>query len=181
MAAKNSASEKALRDIIIQRMIQSPKAQALKTGSDTASIGNPGMEWQNIYSVFFSFEPFSIIFYPYEKKQTYRRSTWRCWYGGWWKWEWWRGRSANVAFGIVCITQTVQRMAVWRIWNSRFQNWQHHFTTRGHGCGQATKCARRTAETKSASRKCAWHASNYTSLHGNIKHQIDQSSKVKSI
>lgn len=44
MAAKNSASEKALRDIIIQRMIQSPKAQALKTGSDTASIGNPGME-----------------------------------------------------------------------------------------------------------------------------------------
>lgn len=44
MAAKNSASEKALRDIIIQRMIQSPKAQALKTGSDTASIGIPGME-----------------------------------------------------------------------------------------------------------------------------------------
>lgn len=38
MAAKNSASEKALRDIIIQRMIQSPKAQPLKTGSDTASV-----------------------------------------------------------------------------------------------------------------------------------------------
>lgn len=44
MAAKNSASEKALRDIIIQRMIQSPKAQPLKTGSDTASVaGNTGM------------------------------------------------------------------------------------------------------------------------------------------
>lgn len=42
MSAKNSASEKALRDIIIQRMLQSPKAQPLKAGSDTASQGNPG-------------------------------------------------------------------------------------------------------------------------------------------
>lgn len=36
MAAKNSASEKALRDIIINRMLQSPKAQQLKASGDPA-------------------------------------------------------------------------------------------------------------------------------------------------
>lgn len=36
MAAKNSASEKALRDIIITRMLQSPKAQQLKASGDPA-------------------------------------------------------------------------------------------------------------------------------------------------
>lgn len=40
MAAKNNASEKALRDIIIQRMLQSPKAQALKA----AAAGAAGAE-----------------------------------------------------------------------------------------------------------------------------------------
>lgn len=34
MAAKNNASEKALRDIIIQRMLQTPKAHALKPGTE---------------------------------------------------------------------------------------------------------------------------------------------------
>lgn len=46
MAAKNSASEKALRDIIIQRMIQSPKAQPPKVGAEGAdqqpAAGNDG-------------------------------------------------------------------------------------------------------------------------------------------
>lgn len=36
MAAKNNASEKALRDIIIHRMLQSPKSQALKPSGDPA-------------------------------------------------------------------------------------------------------------------------------------------------
>lgn len=41
MAAKNNASEKALRDIIIHRMLQSPKSQPLKTpGSDSAQQGD---------------------------------------------------------------------------------------------------------------------------------------------
>lgn len=34
MAAKNAASEKALRDIIIQRMLQSPKSLPLKPSGD---------------------------------------------------------------------------------------------------------------------------------------------------
>lgn len=60
MAAKNSASEKALRDIIIQRMIQSPRAQPLKTGSDTASLaGNNGMIWE----IFTDFSLFICSFF----------------------------------------------------------------------------------------------------------------------
>lgn len=39
MAAKNNASEKALRDIIIQRMALAPKALTLKPPSDVASVG----------------------------------------------------------------------------------------------------------------------------------------------
>ncbi|XP_055297939.1 double-stranded RNA-specific editase 1-like isoform X2 [Sitodiplosis mosellana] len=39
MAAKNSASEKALRDIIINRMLQSPKSQQLKPSGDPAQPG----------------------------------------------------------------------------------------------------------------------------------------------
>lgn len=39
MAAKNSASEKALRDIIITRMLQSPKSQQLKPTGDAAQLG----------------------------------------------------------------------------------------------------------------------------------------------
>lgn len=39
MAAKNSASEKALRDIIIQRMVQSPKAMALKANVEGQAGG----------------------------------------------------------------------------------------------------------------------------------------------
>lgn len=41
MAAKNNASEKALRDIIIQRMLQSPKAQALKAAAAAGTEGAP--------------------------------------------------------------------------------------------------------------------------------------------
>lgn len=43
MAAKNNASEKALRDIIIQRMLQSPKAQALKPGVEGPQLPSAGM------------------------------------------------------------------------------------------------------------------------------------------
>lgn len=39
MAAKNSASEKALRDIIINRMLQSPKSQQLKPSGDATQPG----------------------------------------------------------------------------------------------------------------------------------------------
>lgn len=44
MAAKNNASEKALRDIIIQRMLQSPKAQALKPGTEGPQLPSAGMK-----------------------------------------------------------------------------------------------------------------------------------------
>lgn len=40
MAAKNNASEKALRDIIIHRMLQSPKSQPLKPSGDPAQQGD---------------------------------------------------------------------------------------------------------------------------------------------
>lgn len=46
MAAKNNASEKALRDIIIQRMLQSPKAlkAAAAAGTEGAQPGgNAGL------------------------------------------------------------------------------------------------------------------------------------------
>lgn len=42
MSAKNNASEKALRDIIIQRMIQSPKASALKITNDPQQQSHSG-------------------------------------------------------------------------------------------------------------------------------------------
>lgn len=45
MAAKNNASEKALRDIIIHRMLQSPKSQPLKATGEPAQQG----EEQGIY------------------------------------------------------------------------------------------------------------------------------------
>lgn len=50
MAAKNAASEKALRDIIIHRMLQSPKSQPLKIGGDATQ---PNAE-QNSISKFCS-------------------------------------------------------------------------------------------------------------------------------
>lgn len=46
MAAKNNASEKALRDIIIQRMLQSPKAQALKAAAAAGVAGAEGAQQQ---------------------------------------------------------------------------------------------------------------------------------------
>lgn len=42
MTAKNNASEKALRDIIIQRMLQSPKNQQLKIGDLTIQQAGSG-------------------------------------------------------------------------------------------------------------------------------------------
>lgn len=41
MAAKNNASEKALRDIIIQRMLQTPKPPRQSVGQDGAPVMPP--------------------------------------------------------------------------------------------------------------------------------------------
>lgn len=41
MAAKNNASEKALRDIIIQRMLQSPKALKAAAAAAAGTDGAP--------------------------------------------------------------------------------------------------------------------------------------------
>lgn len=51
MSAKNNASEKALRDIIIQRMIQSPKASALKITNDPQQQSHSGKLLYTVYSV----------------------------------------------------------------------------------------------------------------------------------
>lgn len=48
IAAKNNASEKALRDIIIQRMIQTPRASAIKTSTDPQQQSNTGKSSQNL-------------------------------------------------------------------------------------------------------------------------------------
>lgn len=42
MSAKNNASEKALRDIIISRMLQSPKSQALKAAGEIVQQSGTG-------------------------------------------------------------------------------------------------------------------------------------------
>lgn len=55
MAAKNNASEKALRDIIIQRMLQSPKAQALKATAEGAAAPAPNAGMNHEHPSFVSF------------------------------------------------------------------------------------------------------------------------------
>lgn len=62
MAAKNNASEKALRDIIIQRMLQSPKAQALKATAEGAAAPAPnaGMNHEHPFRLFCSFVFFGL-------------------------------------------------------------------------------------------------------------------------
>lgn len=49
MAAKNNASEKALRDIIIQRMAQSPRGTALKTVNDPQQQTNTGKPIDSLF------------------------------------------------------------------------------------------------------------------------------------
>lgn len=51
MAAKNNASEKALRDIIIQRMAQSPRGTALKTVNDPQQQTNTGKPIDATFSI----------------------------------------------------------------------------------------------------------------------------------
>lgn len=49
MAAKNNASEKALRDIIIQRMLHSPKAQALKAAAGAAGAEGAPQQGDDLF------------------------------------------------------------------------------------------------------------------------------------
>lgn len=58
MAAKNNASEKALRDIIIHRMLQSPKSHQLKL---IAEAGQPGSEQGELSSVDYLRRAFTAV------------------------------------------------------------------------------------------------------------------------
>lgn len=49
MAAKNNASEKALRDIIIQRMTQTPRGIVIKSATDAQLPSNTGKLEANLF------------------------------------------------------------------------------------------------------------------------------------